>query len=214
MSASTDNSLAIASQEFVWTGREVPEAHAYLMPPALAALRDAGAHTVLDLGCGNGACTARLAVEGFHATGCDASESGLALAHQAYPRLNFFPHDIASPLPASHRESYDAVVSLEVIEHLMQPRQLALRAREALRPSGVFVLSTPYHGYWKNLALAGTNSFDAHWHPLRDFGHIKFFSPATLHALLRESDFSIERSLRLGRIPAFARSMLVVAVKS
>jgi 2-polyprenyl-3-methyl-5-hydroxy-6-metoxy-1,4-benzoquinol methylase len=214
MSASTDNSLAIASAEFIWTGRETPEAHAYLMPPALAALREFSSHTVLDLGCGNGAGSARLATEGFHTAGCDASDTGLALAKQTYPRLDFFSHDISLPLPQDHLASYDAVVSLEVVEHLMQPRQLALRAREALRPGGVFILSTPYHGYWKNLALALTNSFDAHWHPLRDFGHVKFFSPSTLHALLEESGFFIHQSLRLGRIPAFARSLLVVAVKA
>ncbi len=204
----------MASVEFVWKGREVPESHHYLMPSVLAALRDFESRMVLDLGCGNGAGTARLDREGFATSGCDASGSGLALARETHPHLSFFLHDIATPLPAGHVHHYDAVVSLEVIEHLMQPRQLALRAREALRPGGLFILSTPYHGYWKNLALALCNAFDAHWHPLRDFGHVKFFSPATLHPLLQESGFSILESRRLGRIPALARSLLVVAVKA
>jgi 2-polyprenyl-3-methyl-5-hydroxy-6-metoxy-1,4-benzoquinol methylase len=214
MSPSTDNSLAIASAEFLWSEPEAPEAHAYLIPPTLSALRDFGAHTLLDLGCGNGAGTARLSIEGFHATGCDSSESGLTLARRTYPRLNFFWHDISSPLPARHLGAYDAVVALEVVEHLMQPRQLARRAWEALRPGGAFIVSTPYHGYWKNLALAVTNRFDAHWHPLRDFGHVKFFSQSTLRSLLDESGFLLRQNLRLGRVPALARSMMAVAVKA
>ena len=91
MSASTDNALAIASQEFLWSGSETPEAHAYLLPPALAALREFERHTVLDLGCGNGAGNrAHCGFDGFAVSGCDASESGLALARQAHPRAGFF----------------------------------------------------------------------------------------------------------------------------
>jgi 2-polyprenyl-6-hydroxyphenyl methylase/3-demethylubiquinone-9 3-methyltransferase len=74
-------------------------------------------------------------------------------------------------------------------------------------------MSTPYHGYWKNLALALTNKFDAHWHPLRDFGHVKFFSRATLSQLASEAGFSVTDFLRVGRIPVLACSMILVALK-
>jgi hypothetical protein len=82
-----------------------------------------------------------------------------------------------------------------------------------LRPGGVLILSTPYHGYLKNLALAITDEFDDHWHPLRDFGHVKFFSRRTLVRLACESGFSVRQFMRVGRIPAFACSMILVAVK-
>jgi len=108
---------------------------------------------------------------------------------------------------------FDAVVSLEVVEHLMQPRHLVARAYGALRPGGVLVMSTPYHGYLKNLALALTNGWDTHWHPLRDFGHVKFFSRKTLSQLVCEAGFSVRNFVRVGRIPPFACSMIVVAVK-
>jgi 2-polyprenyl-3-methyl-5-hydroxy-6-metoxy-1,4-benzoquinol methylase len=179
----------------------------------LSTLLKAGVKTVLDLGCGNGSATARLRAEGYEVAGCDSSASALAFAQSAHPHLEFFQYDIDHPLPAHHRRSYDAVISLEVVEHLLQPRHLIETAMAALYPGGLLILSTPFHGYWKNLALALANGFDQHWHPLRDFGHIKFFSPKTLTALVRETGFAIEDCLRLGRVPPFACSMMVVAVK-
>jgi 2-polyprenyl-6-hydroxyphenyl methylase/3-demethylubiquinone-9 3-methyltransferase len=213
MTAATDQSFAIASEEFLWSESQAPPAHRYLLPPVLRTLRNYERQRILDLGCGNGAASACISRQGFLVSGCDSSESGLALARANYAQINFFAHDLASPLPVCEHGSYDAVVSLEVVEHLMRPRQLLLRAREALRPGGLLLVSTPYHGYWKNLALALANAFDAHWHPLRDFGHVKFFSRSTLHALLRDSGFFIDESLRLGRIPVLARSLLVTALK-
>jgi 2-polyprenyl-3-methyl-5-hydroxy-6-metoxy-1,4-benzoquinol methylase len=213
LSGATDKNLSISASEFVWEDSDVPEAHAYLMPVVLKSLRDADARTVLDLGCGNGSGSAELQSQGFVVTGSDVSASGIALARRAHPGVNFIEHDVSRPLPASFREHFDAVVSLEVIEHLMRPRQVVDRAFEGLRAGGIFIASTPFHGYWKNLALAITNSFDNHWHPLRDFGHVKFFSKKTLFPLIRQSGFSIEKSMQVGRIPVLARSIIVIAKK-
>jgi len=213
VSEATDRNFSSATQEFVWEGAEVPEAHSYLVSPTIKVLREQRARAVLDLGCGNGSFSALLQSENFIVVGCDASASGIALAREVHPEVDFFEHDISNPLPAGFAEAYDAVVSLEVVEHLMQPRHLVERAYSALRPGGVLIMSTPYHGYWKNLSLALTNRFDAHWHPLRDFGHVKFFSRRTLSQLACEAGFSIKQFVRVGRIPAFACSMILVALK-
>jgi 2-polyprenyl-3-methyl-5-hydroxy-6-metoxy-1,4-benzoquinol methylase len=210
---STDSARSIASQEFLWADSGRPRAHSYLTPPTVKLLRDQSARTVLDLGCGNGSFSAELDSRGFTVVGCDASESGIAFARQAHPTIDFFVHDISHPMPSGHAGPYDAVVALEVVEHLMQPRQLVMGAYQALRPGGVLVMSTPYHGYWKNVALALANCFDDHWHPLRDFGHVKFFSRKTLLPLAQEAGFSIKDFIRVGRVPALACSMIVAAVK-
>ena len=42
------------------------------------------------------------------------------------------------------------------------------------------MLSTPYHGYLKNLALAVSGRMDRHFTALHVGGHIKFFSIETL----------------------------------
>ncbi len=164
---------------------------------------------MLDLGCGNGWFTAALARCGFDVVGVDQSESGIAIARQAHPGLCFERCDLTAHLGTSLVGRFDAVVSVEVIEHLLLPRRLIENALGALRPGGQLVVTTPFHGYLKNLALALGGRLDAHWHPLRDFGHVKFFSRATLTALFLEYGFTDLRFRTVGRIPPLARSMVV-----
>lgn len=52
---------------------------------------------------------------------------------------------------------------------------------------------------------------DAHFTALWDGGHIKFWSIATLGALLEEAGFTDLRFERVGRIPALAKSMICAA---
>jgi 2-polyprenyl-3-methyl-5-hydroxy-6-metoxy-1,4-benzoquinol methylase len=179
VNGSSDTSLSVSSQEFVWVDSSIPRSHNYLIPPTLKALLELGARTVLDLGCGNGSCSAALHCHGLEVVGCDSSASGIALARRTHPGIDFFEHEISCPLPLDYAGPYDAVVSLEVVQHLMQPRQLTTTAFGALRPGGLLIISTPFHGYWKN-PLA--NRLDSHCHPLRDFGHVKFFPAEHFHS--------------------------------
>ena len=205
----TDTALSLQAGEFVWNSPATTPAHDYLWPAVRDALRRAGAHTVLDLGCGNGALTAALHRDGFAMTGLDSYESGIEIAARSFPDIAFEHAEMAALLPGHLQESFDAVIAVEVIEHLLLPRLLFERAREALRPGGTLIVTTPYHGYWKNLALALTNQFDPHWHPLRDYGHVKFFSRATLTQLFEEQGMIVERFTRVGRVPALAKSMIL-----
>ena len=212
-SAKTDRELSLAADEYVWDDAGSPEAHRYLVGPVFAALKSAGVGKVLDLGCGNGAIAAHLVASGYDVSGCDHSASGIEYARARAPGAMLFRHDVSEPLPPEHLGRYDAVVSTEVVEHLPLPRRLMVNARAALRPGGIFVATTPYHGYLKNLALALTNKFDDHWHPLRDYGHVKFFSRRTLTSLFEETGFSDVHYATAGRIPLLACSMVVYGTK-
>jgi len=209
----TDQKLSLAATEFVWDVDGNTNSHDLLLQPVLRALAPHKPVRVLDLGCGNGAFTKVLSQQGYQMDGCDGSSSGLEIARRNNPSLQFWQQDFAQSLPADRAGLYDAVVSTEVIEHLLLPRGLLQAAMQALRPGGVLVLSAPYHGYLKNLALALTGKFDQHWHPMRDFGHIKFFSRATLTALVRECGFIDIQYATAGRIPALAKSMIVSGSK-
>jgi 2-polyprenyl-3-methyl-5-hydroxy-6-metoxy-1,4-benzoquinol methylase len=151
-----------------------------------------------------------LSSKGVHTVGMDNSASGVAIARKTYLKIDFVETDLSRSLGRKYCKRFDLVVSLDVIEHLLLPRQLFARAREALKAGGYLIISTPYHGYWKNLALALTASFDGHWHPLRDFGHIKFFSKKTLTSLSEEQGFEVVEFVKRGRIPALAKSMIVL----
>lgn len=193
-----------------WRSAEPEGSHNYLSPALLDLLGDGAGKSLLDLGCGNGSLTARLAAAGYSVTGAEHSQSGLVQARLAFPNIAFIAQDINEPFPQPLHGSFDVVMAVEVIEHLWFPRQLFQRATEVLKPGGVLIITTPFHGFWKNLALALANRYDHHWHPYEDFGHVKFFSGKTLTAMANEQGFRVTQFKGVGRIPIFAKSMILV----
>jgi 2-polyprenyl-6-hydroxyphenyl methylase/3-demethylubiquinone-9 3-methyltransferase len=192
-------------------------AHAYLLPTVTSVLeryfRDTGyERRVFDLGCGNGSVAACLAARGFQITGVDPSAEGVAQARAAFPQLQIEQGSAYDDLARTYG-TFPVVISLEVVEHVYSPRDFMRTVCELLQAGGMAVLSTPYHGYLKNAAIALSNSFDKHFDPLRDHGHIKFWSINTFTRLLNENGFTEISYHRVGRIPLLAKSMIAVAKK-
>lgn len=185
--------------------------HRYLWPTVRRELskRISDGAKLLDAGCGNGALCAVLS-ERYDVCGFDLSRPGIQLAEQSSPACRFRVASVYDPLGELFQEEFDAVVSLEVIEHLYAPREFVKRVREVLAPGGLFILSTPYHGYLKNLAIAASGRFDKHFDPLYDGGHIKFWSKASLGTLLGEFGFQLLCLKPVGRVPWLWKSMIAV----
>lgn len=187
---------------------------AYLMPKVLEILKShswpQGQKRIFDLGCGNGAVAYQLTQEGYTVTGVDPSEKGIALARKAYPEIRLESGSAYDDLAGKYGP-FPLVLSLEVVEHVYSPRIYAKCVFDLLTPGGIAVISTPYHSYWKNLALAITGKMDAHFGPLWDHGHIKFWSVQSLSRLLEEVGLVVERVDRVGRFPLLAKSMILTA---
>jgi 2-polyprenyl-3-methyl-5-hydroxy-6-metoxy-1,4-benzoquinol methylase len=147
---------------------------------------------------------------GYEVVGCEPSAESLRVARHAAPELVFHKLGVDDDPSALGNESFDVAIATEVIEHLVRPRNLTRFAKQLLRPGGHLIISTPYHGYLKNLVLALTNKWDAHLNPFWDGGHLKFWSRKTLSQLLKENGFRIVRFIRSGRLPFVWKSMIVV----
>lgn len=184
---------------------------AYLWPTVSQKLSIGSPHRVLDAGCGNGAFARMLVDRGYEVTGIDLSDSGIEIAKSQCPGGRFELASLTDDLLSRFDEPFDAVVSLEVVEHLYDPRLFARRMFDVLRPGGQLILSTPYHGYLKNVALAVSGKLDSHFTALWDGGHIKFWSRRTLSRLLTEAGFRVVDFAGAGRLPYLWRSMIVVA---
>jgi len=203
--------VSASYKDYGYQSAGLGSAHGYLLPGLLAMLgRPPG--PVLDVGCGNGAIARSLIAQGYDVYGVDASESGIAIANAESPG-RFFVLDVSSgELPAGLAgKRFDVVISREVIEHLYDPRGFIAFARRILQSGGEFIVSTPYHGYFKNLALAAAGKLDAHFTVLWDGGHIKFFSRRTLEQMLREQGFEVTAFAGAGRLPWLWKSMLMKA---
>lgn len=193
-------------------------AHAYLLPALqseVSRLRSSlgsSKDRIFDLGCGNGSVGAFLANSGWYVTGVDPSSEGIATANAAYPDLRVEVGSAYDDLAAKYGR-FPVVVSLEVVEHVYAPRDFAQTLFDLVEPGGTAIVSTPYHGYLKNLTLALAGKLDSHFTALWDNGHIKFWSIATLKTLLTEAGFDTVRFRGVGRVPPLAKSMIAIAHK-
>ncbi len=122
-----DSELYEARHNFVWRlGEGVVE----LLAPR------AGEH-ILDLGCGPGQLTRKIADSGAEVIGLDASPEMIGQARQNYPELRFVLQDAAA-LPFDNE--FHAVFSNAALHWMLNPAAVVSGVARALRPAGRFVL--------------------------------------------------------------------------
>ena len=160
-----ETDIAGSYQEFDFRDANASHVHRYFLPPLFklcGSLRPE--MRVLDVGCGNGYTVGQFLERGCReVVGIDLSKRGIEEARKTYHAGRFEQLPADEHLLANLKcEPFDLVISTEVIEHLYAPRPYATGCFQSLRPGGRFILSTPYHGYWKNLSLALLGKWDFH----------------------------------------------------
>jgi 2-polyprenyl-6-hydroxyphenyl methylase/3-demethylubiquinone-9 3-methyltransferase len=187
--------------------------HRYLLPELKEILSQTQSKSrIFDLGCGNGSISNELNKMGYDVTGIDQSPYGIEQALQKYPNLKLYNGSVYDDLSAKYGK-FPIVICLEVVEHVFFPRKFASTLYDLTESGGWAIVSTPYHGYFKNLVMALTGKMDNHFTALWDNGHIKFWSIKTLRILLEEAGFNHLIFRRVGRIAALAKSMIAIAKK-
>ncbi len=143
------------------------------------------------VGDGSAAATAlRARGLSFGYLGLDRSAAAVARAREREPGLAFREGDVTAPPAAGEAGSADAVLCLEVLEHLTDPRTAVARLAEWTRDAAV--VSVPHEPWFRlgNLARGKYLATGGN-HP----EHVQAFSPASLHALLatRFAEVRVER---------------------
>jgi SAM-dependent methyltransferase len=175
-----------------WEGRKVKLYQQALGP---------GTKRILDVGCGDGRFLAVL--RDFGSPDWELVGSDFDPAAVERCRARGFTA-IAKRVEEMVEEdgTFDAVVMLQLIEHVEDPVAIARRVFALLRPGGIFVVETP------NLAGFDYQIFRARW-----WGHYHFprhwnlFSRDSLERMLRGAGFAIERSEALISTSAWTISL-------
>jgi methionine biosynthesis protein MetW len=165
---------------------------------------------LLDVGCGRGAVAAALAPRFDAVHGVDGDEDALAVAADRGLVTDAVDLD-ADRLPFS-RASFDAVLCLEVVEHVRDPSALARELARVLKPGGRLYLSTPnirFLGYLRTLLVGGRFPRTSGDPQGFQGGHIHFLTFGDVEDVLRESGFErVEHhGLVAGRLTRIARRL-------
>ncbi len=91
---------------------------------------------ILDLGCGTGHLTQKIATYGSEVLGIDSAETMISQARKNYPNLQFAVVDATK---LEFREEFDAVFSNAVLHWIKQPEKVIAGVWKSLKPKGRFV---------------------------------------------------------------------------
>jgi trans-aconitate methyltransferase len=92
---------------------------------------------ILDLGCGTGQLTQKIAESGAKVIGLDSSADMVGQARQNYPNIQFVLQDATK---LNFREEFDAVFSNAVLHWIKDPVPAIRGINQALRPGGRMVV--------------------------------------------------------------------------
>ena len=144
---------------------------------------------ILDIGCGGGLLSEPMARLGAEVVGVDAAERNVPVAslHAAGQGLSIdYRHASAEDL-VDEGESFDAVLNMEVVEHVSDPGAFLAACHDLLKPGGLMTCST-INRTAKSFALAIVGAeYVMRWLPAGTHQWSRFLTPDELFGLLRQA---------------------------
>ena len=141
---------------------------------------------ILDLGCGDGVLSARIAAAGARVTGLEPDPAMAARARErGITVLEQDAHDSFGSVP------YDAIFSNAALHWMRDPTRVLRHARTALKPGGRLVAEQGGFGNVAAVVTALTASLEAAAHPVPPFPW-DFPTPGAQAARLEAAGFAVE----------------------
>ena len=144
---------------------------------------------ILDIGCGGGLLSEPMARLGAEVVGADAAPRNIPVAqvHAEQSGLAIdYRHTTAEDLAAAG-EQFDAVLNMEVVEHVADPLAYLTACQQLLKPGGIQICSTINRNP-KSFAMAIVGAeYVMRWLPKGTHEWSKFITPDELFELLRKA---------------------------
>jgi len=131
--------------------------HAPIVRALETALERTPGLDVLNLGSGPFLELSELPTQRKRFTLCDIDPRALALAQRIHGTALVAVDTVAADAPLPYPDGYfDAVVSMDVVEHVPSPLPWVENALRVLKPGGLLFLTTPNYASYSLRALEGT----------------------------------------------------------
>lgn len=157
-----------------------------------------GDRKIFDVGCGNGLFLAVAKKRGWKVSGCEPSESNVALARSKFG-LDVHCADFAVFVPTG--DKYDVVSFWDVLEHMVEPSAFLEKVRGMLKPGGRIVVGGPNdQSFLRILAswIYGLTGGRVRG-PLQKaylLEHVTYYTIATMTRLFEQHGFVLEQAFK------------------
>lgn len=158
---------------------------------------------ILDLGCGDGQLTLRLAATGALVTGVDASPEMVAAARSRGVNAD---QGSAESLPYEAGR-FDAVFSNAALHWVRDQDAMMAEVHRVLKPGGRFVAEMGGHGNIAAIQVAFTAVLERHGYNGRESDVNYFPTPEAVTRRLEQHGFSVERTALIPRPTPVAGGM-------
>ncbi|WP_422361702.1 class I SAM-dependent methyltransferase [Reichenbachiella sp.] len=143
---------------------------------------------ILEVGCGGGAFLVEAKKRGWEVYGTEYTKEASEIPQKKgitvnYGKLNPDNYPI---------KDFDIIVSIEVIEHINNPLEEASNIYSLLRSGGLFYVTTPNFNAIERYYLG--EAYKVIGYP----EHLIYFTPKTLHYLMKKVGFEKEKLLTTG----------------
>lgn len=144
---------------------------------------------ILDIGCGGGLLSEPMARLGATVVGADAAERNIPVAkvHAEQSGLDIDYRFTTAEALAEAGEQFDAILNMEVVEHVADPLAYLTACQQLLKPGGLMVCSTINRNPKSYLmAIIGAEHI-MRWLPKGTHEWNKFITPDELFDLLKNA---------------------------
>ena len=166
---------------------------------------------VLDLGCGGGVLSEGMAHTGAVVTGIDANQSAItaAIDHSRSEDLTIsYYATTAEQFAMDHHRMFDAIVCMELLEHIPDVPSLLASCALMLRPGGHLVLSTINRNALSYASVVLAAEYLLGLLPRGTHDYSRFIRPSELAAWLRSAGFELRDIAGMTYIPGLNAGMI------
>ena len=142
---------------------------------------------LLDIGCGGGLLSEPMARLGAQVVGADAAPKNIEVARLHADQVGLdidYRAETAEALLAAG-ESFDAVLAMEIVEHVAEPPAFVQACHDLLRPGGVLVMSTLNRTARSFAAAIVGAEWVMRWLPKGTHEWSRFITPEELAAMMQ-----------------------------
>jgi 2-polyprenyl-3-methyl-5-hydroxy-6-metoxy-1,4-benzoquinol methylase len=145
-----------------------------------AIFRHKSGGAILDIGCSSGGFLSTMKPPAWTRFGIEMEASTAERCRKNTGAEVFTGDAFDAPFPPN---SFDVVTTLDVLEHVYQPREFLAKIYQWLKPGGIYYTMLPNIDAWEARLLG------SYWYGLELPRHLFHFSPRSLSALAKSSNF-------------------------